>query len=665
LPVVERSSLPRALLPLQMRNGMADLSGAKDASQSGQVAPSASGQDTITLWIDLHIPADAVAGQYTATCDLFDSNAAKPSASLPISLTIHDFLLPDERHLAIVGRLDWAALRRLYPEFENVEPRLISRRDDRYAPAVQILDRLMELAEQNRAQFVIPRLQPTVKWPPGAAAQVDWTEFDSVVGRWLSGEDFEDKIPLGYWPLPAIDFLSNYAPIAQAQYWTEAARHFEQFAWLSRAVANLEKTSSGRPNSSDSIALSAEAARILAVHPKLRVSVPLEAAQLQLASAESPGMIDPQSAGRLIVAAPGLVSNSPLKLWPADIPEPSNWLRTDLPGLVPYTGAGGDERDLRLWAWLAFLRDARLIQWASPLPTSESPLQSADPGDVVWFYPGSWFGVDQPVPTVQLKWMRRAEQDYEYLWLARQRGQNLNALVMARLITRPVEIQPNQPEDPTYALMCGATDPRAWDQACELLARNILLHGGAEPPDPAKEMELNVATLHWATPLERPVLMGRSTQWLADGGAGMLGVLGLRLGVDLYNASDAPPAQNQLRWTSVPSAWQDRHKPSAVPTLATYRVQRFVLDTQIDPARINNTERVPVELTFINGYDKHATSTKMMLPMAISDRHPPGLKLDGSLADWSADDAIQDGPLVQLFNRPAVQAGALQLASTS
>src|SRR5439155_14158020 len=202
-------------------------------------------------------------------------------------------------------------------------------------------------------------------------------------------------------------------------------------------------------------ALSAEAARVLAVHPKMRASVPLEIGQVQLASAEDPRMIDPRQTGRLIVVSPGLISGSSLRTWPGEVPLPTSWLRADLPSLVPFVGAGGDERDVLLWSWLAFLRNAPLIQWPPPLPENDNPLQPANPNDLIWFYPGSFFGIDQPVPTVQLKWLRRAEQDYEYLWLAKQRGQKINALVMARLLAKPVEIQPNQAEDPTYALLCG------------------------------------------------------------------------------------------------------------------------------------------------------------------------------------------------------------------
>jgi len=40
------------------------------------------------------------------------------------------------------------------------------------------------------------------------------------------------------------------------------------------------------------------------------------------------------------------------------------------------------------------------------------------------------------------------------------------------------------------------------------------------------------------------------------------------------------------------------------------------------------------------------------------------LKFDGSLEDWMSDDAIQNGPLVRMFNRPALQKQDLQYAST-
>ena len=82
-------------------------------------------------------------------------------------------------------------------------------------------------------------------------------------------------MPLNYWPLPGIDFLDNYPVPDRLRYWSEAASHFDQLDWLDRSGVFLDSTGSGRPGAIDSIRISAEAARILQIHPRLRVTVPL------------------------------------------------------------------------------------------------------------------------------------------------------------------------------------------------------------------------------------------------------------------------------------------------------------------------------------------------------------------------------------------------------
>ena len=42
-------------------------------------------------------------------------------------------------------------------------------------------------------------------------------------------------------------------------------------------------------------------------------------------------------------------------------------------------------------------------------------------GDALLIYPGDFLGLDGPVPCIRLKALRRASQDYEYIWLLSQR----------------------------------------------------------------------------------------------------------------------------------------------------------------------------------------------------------------------------------------------------
>jgi hypothetical protein len=71
----------------------------------------------------------------------------------------------------------------------------------------------------------------------------------------------------------------------------------------------------------------------------------------------------------------------------------------------------------------------------------------------------------------------------------------------------------------------------------------------------------------------------------------------------------------------------------------------------------------PAEVTFTNGFDRRETKLKMVLPVRPSDRQRPGLSIDGQLDDWTESDAVQAGPMVRMFNRPALQKHELQYAT--
>ncbi len=664
---VEHRNLPRALLPVVHEKGLINLRAFRsplDPTNPQSRATNTPGEPVL-LWIDLHIPPETKPGEYVARVELVEHRRNQPLSSVDVQVVVHDFVMPDERHLQMISRLEWEDLQRLFPpQFEAVRPQFVTRNDPQYAPTVRVLDQLVSLAQRNRTQVVIPRLQPVVKWTD-VTPSVTWDDLDTVIAPWLNGDAFADRTPLGYWPLPAPDYLENYDLKSRLAYWTNAASHFAQNQWLSRAPIFLEKASDGRAGPFESIQLSAEAAQLLNVDDRLRVTLPLEKDQLAFAGDGEPNLLDPRSSARVLASAPGLVFNTPMQGWPDGAAPPAQWLRTDVPGLVPYMGAGGDERDVRLWSWLAFLRDATMVLWNSALPRTDNPRQPAEPGNLVWFYPGDWFGIDEPVPSIQLKWLRRAQQDYEYLWLSKQRGEWINALLMARLVTKQVEIQPNQSVDPTYAMMSGMTDPSAWAEAQRLLAQSMLLREPGQPADEQKRRELNLAMLHWAQSQERPVLMARSAQWFFDSpDATQPGEwLSLRLGIDVYNGSDKTLDQNTLQWT-MPAPFEVSPGPTSIEPLATYRVQKLTMDARFDMSQPQPNKREPVELTFIDGFYRRATKLQVVLPVAPSERRRPGLDIDGKLDDWELADALQTGPLVRMYNRPALQRGQLQPAAT-
>jgi len=661
---------PRALVPLPATDGRINLNDARDPARPTERLPYPGSEKAapLLLWIDVHIPIEAPPGQHTSTVDLLESGEDNALSSVPVKMTVYDFVMPDDRNLTIAGQLTWESLTRLYPDrFEAVTPRLMNRMDERYASAIKTLDQLVTLAQAHRVEVVVPRLQPTVKWPADKPPLIDWSDFDGLVGPWLSGDAFKNKVPPGFWPIPTPDGLSQFDRRSQLEFYQDAATHFDQLDWLARSAIVMESPTAGRVGTAESIAISSLGARILAEHPRVRVMLPLEDDQVQFSRPANPNLINPQFAARLMTAAPNLVFAPPIQDWPANTERPLRYLRTDVPGLLPYFGAGGDERDVRLWAWLAFLRQARLIQWPDALPRAESPKSASDPAELIWFYPGSWFGLDEPVATVQLKWLRRAQQDFEYLRLCWERGERIGPTLMARLITKPVQIQPAQTPDPVYALMCGTSDAQAWDAALALLARTILLREPGQKADATQQTALNMSTMQWIAPQERPILLAQSVQWLIDSTRGGPGEtwLGVRVGIDIYNASDSTPDQNTLQWTHLPGGWEDvRPQPVTIPALATYRVARFALNGRFNAEKISPASRKPVDVTLVHGFTGKSSELRAVLPVAASDRREGGLNIDGLLGDWDPADSIQDGPLVKMFDRPTLQQQGFSYAST-
>jgi hypothetical protein len=656
-------SLPRALLPLIIDKGKINLQGLRDPAQPRMAISRTSGPNgkPVMLWFDLTVPPTAKPGDYQTTFEILQRNAVVSTQVL--TLHVDDFVLPDERHLQIVGQLDFSALQRLYPaQFSMVRPQLLSRKDPELSASVALLDRLQQLAQQHRTQLVIPQLQPIVKWPESSPPIVSWEDFDSLVLPWIRGKPFSV-----YWPLPETPNLRNFNPESRAQYWSAAAAHFDQLDLLPQAPIVLQKRTPGATISpGDELRLSEEAAQLLACYPRVRVNVPLQEEQAQLQSPGNTNLIAPATTDRLITAAPGLVYSEPTGNWPKELEHPSHWLATDVPGLVPFAGAGGDERDVRLWAWLAFLRRADMIQWQNTLPSYDNPDTAADPNELIWFYPGQWFATDQPLPTVHLKWLRRAQQDFEYLYLSRQRSEIIRSLVMARLITKPVEISLAQEPDPAYALMCGVTDPKAWQEAKQLLSDSILLHPPGQNVDELQKVDLNGRVLQWAVPQERPVMLARTTDWGWNANQATGPLVDARLGIDVYNAADERLI-GQMQWSSASAGWQFPPQPQVISpsnAIKVYHVRRFAMDASVILSELAGGATPAAQLTFTNELTNRTSLLQVSAPVALCDRRNTDPQIDGSLDDWSQADAICDGPLVRMFNRPAVQRQELDRAAT-
>jgi hypothetical protein len=246
------------------------------------------------------------------------------------------------------------------------------------------------------------------------------------------------------------------------------------------------------------------------------------------------------------------------------------------------------------------------------------------------------------------------------LQLARQRGETINATILAKLLSRPVQMRPLQEPDPAYILMTGTAEPRDWDEALDLVAQTILLREPGQPVDDADRTRLDRAQLQWMEPREEPFLMVRQADWFWRSSQ----EIGLSLGVDVYNASDTTPDRNSLTWSAAPPGWTVPPQPRQVPALAVYQIRRFEMSARIDPNLTLPTgaaaEDLTARVTFVQGETLKQTPLRFALPAVPINRLPGGYRLDGDLSDWTVTDRIHRGGLVEMFDRPDVQQHRLQ-----
>ena len=99
--------------------------------------------------------------------------------------------------------------------------------------------------------------------------------------------------------------------------------------------------------------------------------------------------------------------------------------------------------------------------------------------------------------------------------------------------------------------------------------------------------------------------------------------------------------------------------------LKNYQVRPLEIGATVDPDLLPaGPADEAVELTFTDGYRNERTAVPLRLPVARTVRREGALSIDGALADWSADDAVHDGPLAVMESRPAVQSHAVFDAAT-
>ena len=375
----------------------------------------------------------------------------QPVRSLDISLTVWPFVLPDAAGPEMVVDLDQRALFHHQVTRDGMRydsPRILADHPDRDV-LEGTLASAMRLLHDHRLSPRLPKLYPLAKIEAAGHLAVDWDDYDRVVSGYLDGSSYVDRQPARSWQIPfdetfpkppAYGAMSSptYSRLVR-EYFQSAAEHFNAKGWLARSYVKVPYADRMSTKACEAtchfgyIAHNAD--------PRLRVL-----SQLFPQDVTDSGRYEFRPCEHLA---------DDVDIWAPKAQffdrdaiardfNSAAWMTLDRP---PYSGSiavCAPAVDTRMIAWQGKVAGVEAIRLgtANDWPTGDnadgSPQSCIDRSAQTLIYPGTPFGLVEPVPSLRLKRLRRGVQDVAYLELLRSRGREYVAkTLLDSLVSRP------------------------------------------------------------------------------------------------------------------------------------------------------------------------------------------------------------------------------------
>ena len=366
-----------------------------------------------TFWVDLHVPADAAAGDYKGEARV--KIAGGQAVVVPVELHVWSFALPDtptvQSHFGGFSRVASShGVKPTSAEYYVIEERyLAAMAHHRITPDVP--------------RHLLPKAKPDGSIDPSASH----AKLAAFIQRYHVNAI---QVPFGFTGDPTgknRELTKRYLAAMQAY----LAKH----GWLDGAYIYLLD----EPN--DKEAYKTVRQRAAVVHeaaPKLRVlcteqTRPSRPEWGDLNDAidiwvplwplhDEPTAVQRLAAGDELWSYTALCQRAPALFWQLDFP------------LLNY----------RVWAWINYrYQMTGLLYWTSVYwghvkdPWLDQPsFRLAYNGEGMLFYPGRDAGFDGPVASMRLKQIREGMEDYEYLHLLAAKAGRQKAMAFAKRIGR-------------------------------------------------------------------------------------------------------------------------------------------------------------------------------------------------------------------------------------
>jgi hypothetical protein len=436
------------------------------------------------LWFDVSIPRDTPPDQYTTTVEVLVDG--KVTERREVALRVLPFSLPDDVGAALLADVDHRAL---FAHHVKVNGRpCVTDRVLLDHPAARdlarVLMRTMRMLHDHQLTPQLPDLHPIVKVGGNQEVTVNWTDYDRVVGAYLDGSAFADRKPLRWWGIPLDEHFPDrpddvaalspaYARLVQA-YLRDAGIHFEQRGWLDQAYMQAPFGGAMSPAAQDAVRHYGYIARRAGLSaPVMSTLFPQDAS-----AAGWTGFPYKDLRDEVDVWCPDAQYFDRQAIF-ADLGARA-WLGVDRPPFSGTTSAVGSASDARVIPWQARTGNVAVVRLGCANPWPRRGSRPTNPQDCVrldprpLIFPGELFGLDEPIPSVRLKRLRRGMFDLAYMALLDARGKGHIAQTMVESLAPRVGSQTYGVHLADGARRGWVDDAGAWSMARRIMADELL-----------------------------------------------------------------------------------------------------------------------------------------------------------------------------------------------
>jgi hypothetical protein len=315
------------------------------------------------------------------------------------------------------------------------------------------------------------------------------------------------------------------------------------------------------------------------------------------------------------------------------------WMAVDRP---PFSGAvaiSARPQDIRVLARQAQTlgAEALFLGCVNPWPDAEA---YPDPQDCIrldpsaLLYPGGPFGLDEPIPSVRLKYLRQSLQDAAYDKLLSQHGLDHVTHTLSRSLTPYAGSAAYRTHFADGRPIGWADDPALFEVARDIMARELIAAAIGEKAE--SRPESLIRTTAW----RQFMLATRKLHIHIDGvrirptGSSATSPAEVECALTVENRTRAP-ITGGVRFSELPEGWTASPNDAAFTELAPNSSARFRLTAlaSVIPTTPGGFLNLPIEIVTEQGVRRRFNARVSCLS-ALEVTEPP--LIDGDLVDWPA-----------------------------